>query len=172
MHRCQNRQMTFNVWAKMGHGSPAIAPGPKWRPRRTLIDLYNERDHTRWYWRMAANISTLMIMAGWVAMNLTGQTREKTKLMRTSFLIYPSAFSGNPALSVDQSVASIVAMILLAVGYTVSVTLWFICTSWLFQFDVIFLYGPIRSVDQATANVSPSQPMSVDLCFWPLQHLL
>lgn len=56
--------MTFNIWAKVGDGLPAMPPVLKWKPRRTLIDLYNERDHTRWYWRMAANLSSLMIMAG------------------------------------------------------------------------------------------------------------
>ena len=60
--------MPFSLWAKMNPLSPAMPPPPKWRPRRTVIDLYNERDHTRWYWRLAAVLSTLMIMAGWVLM--------------------------------------------------------------------------------------------------------
>ncbi|KAL8791849.1 MAG: hypothetical protein Q9195_005585 [Heterodermia aff. obscurata] len=37
-------------------------PLPKWRPRRTLIDLYNEKDRTRWYWKAAATLSAWMIM--------------------------------------------------------------------------------------------------------------
>lgn len=66
------------------------------------------------------------------------KTRELT-MCASSFLVYPSAFSEDPNLKVDQSVTSVVAIILLALGFTVSVTLWFICTSWLFQLDVIFL---------------------------------
>ena len=67
LHRSARKTpMSFKLWAKMRHGSPTIIPVPKWRPRRTLIDLYNERDHTQWFWRMAAIISTLLIMTGYV----------------------------------------------------------------------------------------------------------
>ncbi len=38
---------------------------PKWKPRRTLIDLYNERDHTPWYWRAAAIVSAGAVMMGY-----------------------------------------------------------------------------------------------------------
>ena len=41
-------------------------PLPKWRPRRTLIDLYNEKDQTLWYWRVAATLSALLIMIGYM----------------------------------------------------------------------------------------------------------
>lgn len=128
--------MTLDWLAKMRHASPAIAPVPKWRPRRTLIDLYNERDQTRWFWRMMANLSTLLIMAGCVKKN---SWEWQNANVRLSFLIYPTAFSDSPYLKVDQSATSIVAIILLALGFTVSVTLWFICTSWMFQLDIIFL---------------------------------
>lgn len=43
---------------------PAMAPLPKWKPRRTLIDLYMERDQVQWYWRLAATISATTIMIG------------------------------------------------------------------------------------------------------------
>ena len=56
-----------------------------------------------------------------------------------SFLIFPSSFSDSLNLTIDQNTAGIAAIILLALGYTLSVALWFICTSWLFQLDVIFL---------------------------------
>ncbi|KAI4189193.1 MAG: hypothetical protein L6R41_001636 [Letrouitia leprolyta] len=36
---------------------PAMAPLPKWKPPRTLIDIYLERDQTQWYWRLLAMIS-------------------------------------------------------------------------------------------------------------------
>jgi hypothetical protein len=65
----------------------------------------------------------------------------KETLTRASFLVYPSAFVGSTGHSVNQSVASVVAIVLLALGYAVSVTLWFICSSWMFQLDVIFLYA-------------------------------
>lgn len=41
---------------------PAMAPLPKWKPRRTLIDLYMERDQIQWYWRLAASLSPASIM--------------------------------------------------------------------------------------------------------------
>ncbi|KAL8664229.1 MAG: hypothetical protein Q9202_003179 [Teloschistes flavicans] len=44
--------------------SDAMAPLPKWRPRKTLIDLYEERDRTAWYWRTAGILSAAVIMLG------------------------------------------------------------------------------------------------------------
>lgn len=48
----------------LGRSTPTMALA-EWKPRRTLIDLYNERDHTRWYWRCAAMLSAFMIMTGY-----------------------------------------------------------------------------------------------------------
>ncbi len=45
-------------------------PLPKWQPRRTLIDLYTEKDKTAWYWRAAATFSAILIMLGYVARDL------------------------------------------------------------------------------------------------------
>ena len=47
--------------------SPArsLVPLPKWGPRQTLIDLYNEKERTQWYWRLSAVISAFMIMIGY-----------------------------------------------------------------------------------------------------------
>ena len=44
-------------------GQPSL---PKWRPRRTVIDLYSEKDQTLWYWRVAATLSAFLIMIGYV----------------------------------------------------------------------------------------------------------
>lgn len=41
-------------------------PLPKWRPRRTVIDLYTDKDKTLWYWRVAATLSAFLIMLGYV----------------------------------------------------------------------------------------------------------
>ncbi|KAI4195756.1 MAG: hypothetical protein LQ350_006997 [Teloschistes chrysophthalmus] len=41
-----------------------MAPLPKWRPRKTVIDLYEERERTAWYWRTAAILSAAVIMLG------------------------------------------------------------------------------------------------------------
>ena len=38
---------------------------PRWTPRRTVIDLYNERDSTPWYWRGVATFSVISIMVGY-----------------------------------------------------------------------------------------------------------
>lgn len=56
-----------------------------------------------------------------------------------SFLVFPSAFVSNANVAVDQNAAGIAAILLLALGYTLSVALWFICQSWLFQLEGIFL---------------------------------
>lgn len=45
--------------------SPPLA---KWRPRRTLIDLYTEKDKLSWYWRAAATFSAFLIMLGYVVL--------------------------------------------------------------------------------------------------------
>lgn len=86
-----------------------------------------------------ADHDRVCLVMNWRAEKAVVGKTELANNVRCSFLVYPSAFSQDPALKVDQSVTSIVAIILLALGFTVSVTLWFICTSWLFQLDVIFL---------------------------------
>lgn len=110
---------------------------PKWKPRRTLIDLYNERDHTRWYWRAAAIVSAGAVMVGYAAASPTVQIR---KLIPYSYLVLPSAFDNNPDLTVRPISAIVVASVLLASGYFVSIALWFTCHSSLFQLDTIFVY--------------------------------
>lgn len=47
-------------------GQPTSTMAAKWKGRRTLIDLYTERDQTRWYWRCAATLSAFIIMSGYV----------------------------------------------------------------------------------------------------------
>lgn len=107
---------------------------PKWKPRRTLIDLYNERDHTRWYWRAAAIVSAGAIMMGYASPPTRFQVR---KLILHSYLVFPSAFNDSPDLTVNPVNATVVASILLAIGYSTSVALWFICHSSLFRLDTI-----------------------------------
>lgn len=80
-----------------------------------------------------------MIMSGYVPLGAWERDGQGQTDISSSFLIFPSAFDNNADLAVDQSTASVAAIVLLALGYTVSVALWFICTSWLFQLDVIFL---------------------------------
>lgn len=43
-----------------------MVPLPEWKPRRTLIDLYMERDQIQWYWRLAGTCSAASIMIGYV----------------------------------------------------------------------------------------------------------
>ncbi|KAL8799305.1 MAG: hypothetical protein Q9223_007659 [Gallowayella weberi] len=97
----------------------AMAPLSKWKFRRTLIDLYVERDHTKWYWRAAAIISAAMIMIG--------------------FLIFPASFPGNPTEGLNASGATIVAGLFLAVGYVLAAVLSLVCKSWVFRMDVIYV---------------------------------
>ncbi|MCJ1476106.1 hypothetical protein MMC13_004771 [Lambiella insularis] len=92
---------------------------PKWTVRRTMIDLYAERDRIKWYWRFLGVLSASMILLG--------------------FLVFPASFQTTTNLQSSQGIISIIAVILLAVGYSLSVALWFICTNWLFQLDVLFM---------------------------------
>lgn len=62
------------------------------------------------------------------------------QLMIDSFLVFPASFSDIVNTQTNSGTISIVAVILLALGYSLSVALWFICSSWLFQFDVLFVY--------------------------------
>ncbi|KAI9878524.1 MAG: hypothetical protein M1830_000658 [Pleopsidium flavum] len=96
-----------------------MASHRKWRPRRTLIDLYWERDKTKWYWRLFAALAASLILGG--------------------FIISPAAFEDDPKLSASKAAIIIVAIILLATGYSLSIMLFFVCKSWLFRLDVILL---------------------------------
>ena len=98
--------------------SQSTAPLPKWRPRRTLIDLYNEKDLTAWYWRAAATIAAFLISIG--------------------FLIFPTAFNNTSNLSVSSGITGVTAAVLLALGYTLSIALWLVVRSWMFQLEAIF----------------------------------
>ncbi|MCJ1485147.1 hypothetical protein MMC06_005320 [Schaereria dolodes] len=92
---------------------------PDWQPRKTVIDLYNDRDSVRWYWRLLGTISAATILVG--------------------FLIFPSAFESSTTTRASQGTLSVVSVVLLALGYSLSVALWFLCTSLLFQLDVLFI---------------------------------
>lgn len=91
---------------------------PKWRPRRTLIDLYNEKDQTAWYWRAAATAAAFFISI--------------------AFLVFPTAFHNTSNLSVSGAAAGITAAVLLALGYTLSIALWLVVRSCMFQLEAIF----------------------------------
>ncbi|MCJ1283142.1 hypothetical protein MMC26_002469 [Xylographa opegraphella] len=96
-----------------------MAITPIWQPQRTIVDLYAERDCTQWYWRLLGISSASMILLG--------------------FLVFPASFQTVTNLQLNQGAISIIAVILLALGYSLSVALWFICNNWLFQFDVLFM---------------------------------
>ncbi|KAI4091753.1 MAG: hypothetical protein LQ339_008075 [Xanthoria mediterranea] len=96
-----------------------MPPLPKWQPRKTLIDLYVERDHTKWYWRAAAILSATLIMIG--------------------FLIFPSAFPNSRSEGLSSRGSAIIAVVLLAVGYVSVTILSLVCKSWLFRMDVIYV---------------------------------
>ena len=67
--------------------SPARSPArssiplPKWRPRKTLIDLYNEKDRTQWYWKVSAVISAFMVMIGY------GRGVKNVSNLKTHFVL-------------------------------------------------------------------------------------
>ena len=116
-----------------GRGKPAVKL-PRWTPRRTLFDLYTERDQTRWYWRFAAIIASLMIMIGYA--HHPQLSAPGTNLSR--FLIIPSAFPNSTSTTTSKNVMTIVSIILLALGYTLSSAIYFIVPSWIFHLDILF----------------------------------
>lgn len=119
--------------------------------RKTVIDLYTERDQVPWYSRLLGIVSAFMIILGYeylqelVHMNL--------ELITTSFLVFPTSFQPSTNWAVSQGALSIVAVILLALGYSLSVALWFMCTSWLFQLDVLLMYAQPRSCSMCLAYI-------------------
>ena len=72
---------------------------------------------------------------------------QDRKLISCSYLTFPSAFNNNPDLTVRPSSITAVASILLALGYSTSMFLWFICHSSLFRLDTIFVYFVPRTLD-------------------------
>lgn len=96
-----------------------MAKKPTWEPKKTVIDLYTERDLVKWYWRLLGILSASMILTG--------------------FLVFPTSFQNTTVTVASQGTLSIVAVILLTLGYSLSVALWFICSNSLFQLDVLFM---------------------------------
>ncbi|KAL8691600.1 MAG: hypothetical protein Q9224_004143, partial [Gallowayella concinna] len=114
----------------------AMAPLPKWKPSRTLMDLYVERDHTKWYWRASAILSAAMIMIG--------------------FIIFPASFPNNTTEGLGSRDFAILAGLLLAVGYVLAVALSLVCKSWMFRMDVIYvpcLFSSIMGLINITINL-------------------
>ncbi|KAL9019788.1 MAG: hypothetical protein Q9185_002932 [Variospora sp. 1 TL-2023] len=98
---------------------PAMAPLPKWKPRRTLIDLYMERDQIQWHWTLAASLSAAFIMTG--------------------FLLFPVSFPNNPSQVSSSRSYAIAAGVLMAIGYVSSAVFALLRRSWFFQMDVVFV---------------------------------
>jgi len=74
----------------------------------------------------------------WVR-QLREQVNSNPKLTVTSFLVFPSSFQASTNLTLSPNTITIVAVVLLALGYSLSVALWFMCTTWLFQLDALFM---------------------------------
>ncbi|KAL9623577.1 MAG: hypothetical protein Q9204_007937 [Flavoplaca sp. TL-2023a] len=110
----------------------AMAPLPKWQPRKTLIDLYVERDHTKWFWRAAAISSAALIVIG--------------------FLVFPAAFPNDKTEGLTSRASAIVAGVLLVIGYVSATILSLVCKSWLFRMDVIFVSSIAALVLAATSS--------------------
>ncbi|KAL9104930.1 MAG: hypothetical protein Q9163_000175 [Psora crenata] len=103
-------------------------PLPVWQSRKTLIDLYNEKEQTRSILSLIATISAMLLM--------------------TSFLILPTAFISRNADSVNSNsnLALIASIILLILSYLISLTLAFRTKSSFFHLDVIFKPHLISSI--------------------------
>ena len=61
------------------------------------------------------------------------------KLTISSFLIFPSAFKQESPLTISSKAATVAAIILLVLGYALSLVTSLICRSWIFQLDIIFV---------------------------------
>ena len=119
--------------------------------RKTVIDLYTERDQVPWYSRLLGIVSAFMILLGYEY--LQELVHMSLELITTSFLVFPTSFQPSTNWAVSQGALSIVAVILLALGYSLSVALWFMCTSWLFQLDVLFMYARPHSCSMCLAYI-------------------
>ncbi|MCJ1308511.1 hypothetical protein MMC25_002164 [Agyrium rufum] len=102
-----------------------MAPYPLKNPRPTLLDLYIEREQIRWYWRALGIVSSTLILAG--------------------FVIFPSSFQYTQESTKTENSLSIVSLVLLTSGYSLSVFLWFLCENSLFQLDVLFIPSLVSS---------------------------
>ncbi|KAL8981883.1 MAG: hypothetical protein Q9205_003452 [Flavoplaca limonia] len=119
-----------------------MAPLPKWQPRKTLIDLYVERDHTKWFWRAAAISSAALIVIG--------------------FLVFPAAFPNDRTEGLTSRASAIVAGVLLVIGYVSATILSLVCKSWLFRMDVIYvpcLFSSIMGLINVTIRLGQSHNM-------------
>ena len=119
-----------------------MASQTRWQDRKTLIDIYHERDRVDWYWRMLATLAAALILIGYASYrpnSLQDLARYATNVI-DSFLVFPTSFAVAMNTQASSGTLSIVAVILLALGYSLSVALWFIESSWLFQLDVLFVY--------------------------------
>lgn len=115
---------------------PAMAPLPKWKPRRTLIDLYMERDQIQWHWTLAASLSAAFIMIGYVDQ---GTRLPSSELTARSFLLFPVSFPNNPSQVSSSRSYAIAAGVLVAIGYVSSAVFALLRRSWFFQMDVVFV---------------------------------
>ncbi len=61
------------------------------------------------------------------------------KLTLSSFLIFPSAFKQDSSLAISSKSATAAAIILLILGYALSLVTSLFCRSWIFQLDIIFV---------------------------------
>lgn len=84
--------------------------------KKTITDLYIERDGESWYFKALAILTACLILLG--------------------YLIFGHAF---PSATPTDSTLTIVAAVFLALGYSLSVALGVICRSWLFQLEVLFM---------------------------------
>lgn len=101
------------------------------------MDLYVERDHTKWYWRTAAIASAALIMIGYAASDENSSSSKLTIFPR--FLIFPASFPNNTSDALSSRGSDIVAGVLLAIGYVLAAVLSVVCKSWLFRLDVIYV---------------------------------
>lgn len=105
----------------------------------SLGDMYYERERTEWYWRSLATLSASLILLGYEINQIPTYKLHRRLTPCARFLVFPLSFSTAGTGEKVQSTLSLVSVILLALGYSISVALWFRCRSWLFQFDTLFV---------------------------------
>ena len=117
-------------------------PLPQWQPRRTLIDLYTEKDETSWYWRVAATFSAFLIMLGYVSSFPHGGSI----LTLSRFLILPQASQSRTSSATTSQPSVIAAIVILVIGYITSIVVASVCSSWVFQLDILHVPCLISSL--------------------------
>ena len=129
----------------------ATSMPPEWRPRRTVIDLYNEKDGIPWYYRFVATLSALMLALGYGRIAYHESTELTDRLC--SFFILPSTYLDISNASLTPLSALGAAIVLIVFPFTICLILTIFMKSWIFRLDVLYVPHLISSLLGLLGNI-------------------